>query len=118
MHEKGRRGEEEAARFLGGQGYRIVARNFRSRRGEVDIVALKDETVVFVEVKKWDALPRDSLEHSLSDTKRGRILQTSRLFLERHPEYLDFRVRFDLIHLHGTPTRVRHLENAFGDGGW
>ncbi len=118
MHDKGSRGEQAAAQFLSREGYRVVARNFRSRRGEVDIVASKDDTVVFIEVKTWDVLPVDSLEHSLNAAKRGRILHTARLFLAEHPEYRDSRVRFDLVFIHGSPPMVSHLPDAFGDGSW
>ncbi len=116
MHEKGVRGEGIAAQFLTGKGYRVVARNYRSRRGEVDIVACKEDTIVFVEVKSWDALSADSLEHSLSAAKRRRILDTARWFLYTHPEHRDRQVRFDLIFVHGSPPRLRHLEGAFSEG--
>ena len=53
----GNAGEEKATEFLKNQGYSIIERNFRTKGGEVDIIALKDDVVVFVEVK---SLPNGS----------------------------------------------------------
>lgn len=61
----GRFGEDLAASYLKKQGYRIVERNFQTRSGEIDIVAIVDETLVFVEVKtRWSAsfgLPEEAV---------------------------------------------------------
>lgn len=73
--EKGNLGEDRAVNFLLSQKYEILDRNYRIRTGEIDIVALKDDTVVFVEVK---SLPHGNLEilsHELNSTKQKRLLK-------------------------------------------
>ena len=50
---RGRDGEQRAEQYLSDRGYTVLARNFRSRIGEIDIIAEKDDRIVFVEVKNW-----------------------------------------------------------------
>ena len=111
--DKGSVGEDRAAAYLEGKGYQILARRFRSRRGEVDIIARKGEDLVFVEVKTWDRLGAESLERSLNVRKRERIRATGTYFLHRHPELCGCRVRFDLIFLSRRMGNLDHWESAF-----
>ncbi|MQY77182.1 MAG: YraN family protein [Spirochaeta sp.] len=113
MNRKGREGETAAVKYLEKNGYKVMERNFRCRRGEVDIIARKDEELVFVEVKNWDALAIDSLEHSLSSLKKQRIIETTQYFIHCHPELMESRIRFDLIFIHGELSKIDHIENAF-----
>jgi putative endonuclease len=94
---KGRRGEDAAASLLEAEGWAIVARNYRWRGGEVDIVAARDREIAFVEVKSWDSLGPEELERAIGPLKRRRIVETSRIFLARHREYDDSSVRFDVV---------------------
>ena len=110
---RGARGEERAAEYLRGRGWDIVARNVRSRRGEVDLVAARDDLVAFVEVKAWDSLGPADLEYAIGAAKRRRIREAARLFLARRPDLAGHRARFDVVLLGGDPPRVRHLEDAF-----
>ena len=111
--EKGRKGEERAALYLKEKGYRILERRFRSGPGEVDIIARKDDTVVFVEVKTWDVLGMESLERSVDSRKRGKIRSVASRFLYSHPELGGCRIRFDLILLSRRMEELDHWENAF-----
>jgi putative endonuclease len=110
---KGQEGEDAAARYLEENGYQILERRFRSGPGEVDIIAKKDDTVVFAEVKAWDVLGVESLERSVDSRKRGKIRRTASLFLYRHPELGGCRIRFDLIFLSRRMEKLDHWENAF-----
>ena len=83
---RGARGEELAAAYLQGQGWDIVARNVRSRRGEVDLVAGRDDLLAFVEVKAWDSYDAADLEYAIGPAKRRRIRDAARLFLARRPD--------------------------------
>ena len=111
--EKGLEGENKASRYLEDNGYTILERRFRSGPGEVDIIVRKGELVVFVEVKTWDVLGMESLEHSIDSRKRGKIRKTASLFLLRHPELGGCRIRFDLIFLSRRMGKLDHWENAF-----
>ena len=111
---KGRAGEEAASSYLEQKGMRIIERNFRSRTGEVDIIALDGdarETLVFAEVKAWSAYGIDALEQSLNAKKRHKIIETSKYFLSLHREYRYMAVRFDVIFI--SPDGITHLASAF-----
>jgi len=113
----GRVGEAAAARFLERRGLVILARNLRSRLGEIDLVARDGSTLVFVEVKARRGLPGDPPEAAVDARKRARL---SRLALG----YLAARrlgersCRFDVVGVSldeaGGVTGVRHVRHAFG----
>lgn len=111
---KGACGEQRAAQFLRERGCHILAMNFRCRRGEIDIVALDRDEVVFVEVKNWDALEADSLEYAIGWDKRNRIRDTALFFLHQHEELQEKPMRFDVILCRERPPGLDHLKNAFG----
>ena len=113
MNQKGYEGEERAARYLEENRYRILERRFRSGGGEVDIIARRDDTVVFIEVKTWDVLGKESLEHSVDTFKREKIRRTASFYLNRHPELQSCRIRFDLILLSRRMGELDHWEHAF-----
>lgn len=115
--EQGKQGEQIACDFLTGQGYAIVERNYRQKRGEVDIIGVQDERIVFVEVKAWSSYPIAALGQSINREKQRRIVSASRLFLASHPEYATLQPQYDVVFVQSG--RVTHLENAFaGNGAW
>ncbi len=116
QREAGILGENRAADWLCSRGWRIRERNFRSRRGEIDIIAERGADVVFVEVKAWSSLPPSELEYSIDSRKQGRIRQAARLYLLRNPEIADRRLRFDVIFLGRAGSEIRHIEGAFSGG--
>jgi putative endonuclease len=106
---KGLAGERRAEAFLIQRGYRVLARNFRTRRGEVDLIVANPDRLAFVEVKTWDALDRDSLGQAVGAAKQRRIIEVARSYLGRHPR--PERPAFDVILLRGG--EVLHLQDAF-----
>ena len=112
----GQSGEDKAASFLGENGYTIVERNWRTTGGEIDIIATKEETIVFVEVKTLPNATTDMLQTVLNEQKQKRIIKTSKRFLLNHREYSKNLIRFDVIILDmpGLP-QVYHIENAFSE---
>jgi len=110
---KGAEGENRASQYFMDRGYEILESRFRFQQGEVDIIVKKGDTVVFVEVKTWDALSVESLERSVNARKRSRIREAASYFLVRHPELGACRVRFDLVFLSRRMERLDHWENAF-----
>ncbi|HUX13408.1 MAG TPA: YraN family protein [Spirochaetia bacterium] len=113
--ERGDEGEACAARYLQERGFRILERNFRIRRGEVDIIAVRDDILAFCEVKSWRTLPVESLEYALSCEKRRRIITTAAVYRQKNPEYESYHVRFDVLHIATASENpiVTHLESAF-----
>jgi len=111
MPKKGRDGETVAASFLEEKGMEILERNFRFSRGEVDIIAIDGETIVFVEVKTWAAYGIDALEQALDRKKQRKIIETSKYFLALNRKYKYMAIRFDVIFI--SPQGITHLASAF-----
>ena len=108
---KGLAGEEAAANHLEKKGMRIIERNFRSRTGEVDIVALDGETVVFAEVKAWSSYGMENLEQAIDAKKQRKIIETAKYFLAAHRKYRYMAIRFDVIFI--SQDGINHLASAF-----
>lgn len=112
----GRRGEDEAARFLSGRGYRIVTRNFHSRYGEIDIIAENGDYIVFAEVKTRVKgsmlLPREAVDAK----KQSRIIMTAKMYLSCH-DIGKLQPRFDVIEVttgsNSEIKKINNIENAF-----
>jgi putative endonuclease len=113
MHRSGigRQGEDRAACFLEEQGMKLLARNFRSRRGEIDLIALDGDTLVFAEVKTWSHYGFEDLSGSISVNKQRRIIETAKYFLSENRKYNETTVRFDVVFI--GPTKIIHLASAF-----
>lgn len=110
---KGREGEARAERFLNDRGYRTVARNFRTRRGEVDLIVEKAGCLCFVEVKSWGVLGVEDLEYAIDARKQRRIRDASRQFIWQHPEYAEAAVDYEVIFIGPPGTGIKHFEHAF-----
>ena len=114
--EKGRSGEDRAALFLERHGYEVIERNFRVRGGEIDIIALKNETLVFVEVKTLPNGTLETLSHELDAVKQQKIIKTAKLYLQKHREYSNRYISFDVLALDVPGLEpVYHMENAFSE---
>jgi putative endonuclease len=115
--QKGERGENAAASYLESNGWSVLARNYRARVGEIDIIARRGDTVAFVEVKSWQSVPREDLSRSVGPRKRARIARAARLFLSRRPDLADAHMRFDVVFLGGEEHGIEHIEGAFNEEG-
>lgn len=115
--ELGQKGERAAQEFLRRRGYRIVDTNWKCSYGEVDIVAVDKDTLVFVEVKTRKSLSAGAGEESVTQAKQKRYLNCARVFMSRHDEKFED-VRFDVISitvLDEASARLKHIYNAFGE---
>ena len=108
---KGRAGEAAAAFLLEEKNMSILEKNFRSPMGEVDIIALEGDTLIFVEVKTWSAYGIESLEQALNNKKQHKIIETAKYFISLHRKYKYMTVRFDVIFI--SPNGITHLASAF-----
>lgn len=115
--QKGNKGEELACQWLESRTFKIVERNFKSMYGEVDIVCIQLQQIIFVEVKRWMAYRFEDLEYSINRNKQRRIIQTSLCYLAEHPEYDNFTIRYDVFFLARTLKDSCYIENAFEGNG-
>ncbi|MGD2058456.1 MAG: YraN family protein [Anaerolineales bacterium] len=110
-------GEEQAVRYLVQNGYRVLARNYRIWEGELDIIAQKGETIIFVEVKTRTSNKFGTPEDSLHIRKQRRLLRAGIQFLEEHALQDEY-FQFDLIAIECSPNRIierlTHYEDVIG----
>ena len=112
----GERGEDIAAWHLQGKGYNIVARNWQCTRGELDIIATKDEVLVFVEVRTRHAPNTEAALISITPRKRERLIASAYTYIEE--QALDNPLwRIDVVAValprYGQPI-IEHVEDALG----
>lgn len=110
----GKHGEDLACLELERRGYAIVARRYRCRGGEIDIIARDGETIVFVEVKTREDLAFGGGADAVTAFKRRRIVHIAEDYLARH-HYGDCRCRFDVVSIafaDGAPV-FELYQNAF-----
>lgn len=114
----GNQGERVAERYLHKMGYRILERNLRSARGEIDLIALHGETLVFCEVKSRQGVGELYPGDSIHAHKQQRIIHLAADYLQRHPAYADYPCRFDavLVWKAGLFWRVERIEDAYRPG--
>lgn len=100
----GRRGEEVARRHLQARGYRILEANYRTREGEIDLVAEHEGALVFVEVRTRTGNAIGSPEESVTAVKRGHPVAAAQEYLQEHrAEDRDWRI--DLVAIELAPGR-------------
>ena len=113
--ELGRRGEAFAGRHLHSLGYAILESNYRTRRGEIDLVAEKDGHIVFVEVRTRIGNNVGSPEESVTAKKRAHLVAVAQEYLQAHgAEGRDWRIDVVAVEMRprGGLERVDVLENA------
>lgn len=106
--------ESRAAAYLLAKGYRILARRFRTRFGEIDIVVRRRNLLAFVEVKARASL--DDAAYAVTPQQRRRIIAAAEAWLMHHPEHAQLDCRFDAI-LIAPKSLPRHLTAAFDTSG-
>lgn len=110
----GRRGEDEALLFLEQQGYRILTRNYKSKLGEIDIVAKDKDTICFVEVKSRSSESFGSPEEAVLKSKQRQISKAALSYL-KEKKLLQKRARFDVVSLLYSDgiRKLSLIKNAF-----
>jgi putative endonuclease len=107
---RGRRAERLAAWWLRLTGYRILAQDFRSPVGEIDLVARRGGILAIVEVKRRGRL--DSAGEAVTPRQQRRIRRAAELYIQRHPELAGLQPRFDALLL--VPRHLpQHLKDAW-----
>ena len=111
-------GEIIAGLFLESKGYRIIAKNYRAYRKEIDIIAEKDGYIIFAEVKTRSSAKFGTPSESVNITKQKHIIFAARKFLLCNDKlYAGLQPRFDIIEVYRDKKTgknyVRHIEGAF-----
>ena len=112
----GRRGEDQAARFLRRLGHKIIARNYLCPIGEIDLVTIDGDTLVFVEVKSKLAGDLGGFTN-ITAAKQHKLVELAGTYLQQHqPRYTE--TRFDAVEVEYPDASlkrpvIRHLEDAF-----
>jgi putative endonuclease len=113
----GRKGEDAACRHLWKQGLRILARNRRGRRGEIDIIAERRNRVHFVEVKTRTSDSLGPAEERVDGKKRDLIRETALQYLDEFRDKPEGGYQFDVVSVYldarGRLERLEWLANAF-----
>ena len=106
----GNAGEQAACDYLAAKGWKVIGRNVRMGRNEIDIIAEKKKTIAFIEVKRRSSTAYGQPAEAVNFEKQRRIIQAAALYAEANG--LDnAKLRFDVIEV--LPGEIRHIENAF-----
>ncbi len=105
-------GEQAAAEYLEKQGYVLLARNFRTGHGEVDIIARQENVLVFVEVKTRSSNQYGYPEHSVTPRKRMHILSSAEKYILAHPEFHTWRLDVIAVECETGEAKITHFENV------
>jgi len=111
---KGDIGELTAVSYIQKLGYKILERNFRSKFGEIDIVAKDGKQLVFIEVKKRASAKYGRPEEAITKRKLGKIIKTINYFLLcRKTNVLRDNIRIDVIAILGCgDISLKHIKNV------
>ncbi|QFT29079.1 YraN family protein [Roseibium porphyridii] len=109
-HKRGLAAETWAAWYLRLTGWRILKRRYKTKAGEIDLIAKKRKTVAFVEVKARKT--RDAALEAVTPASQKRIAKAAKIFVSQHPKAGFFTLRFDIVVVRpwALPERI---ENAF-----
>jgi putative endonuclease len=107
--------ERFAARYLSRHGIRILARRYRCRFGEIDLIGRKGDCLIVIEVKARRQAALVSALDSVDRRKQHRILRTTRYFLANNQQLAELSIRIDVVAIDGIDTatpKVQWIRNA------
>ena len=110
-HRRGKRAEKQALFFLISKGFSLVARNYSSRYGEIDLIVQSRTHIVFVEVKMRNDTRHGTPQEYVTLKKQEKIILTSQQFLQQYPTYRSHQPRYDVVGI--TPKEITWVPNAF-----
>lgn len=111
--EKGALGEDIAVKYLMSKGYSIIDRNYRTSIGEIDIIAIKDNVLVFIEVKARTNLNYGYPYEAVNWKKQEKIIKSSYIYI-KYKNLYKYQIRYDIIQVYlQKKPKINHIENAF-----
>lgn len=110
----GNQGEEKALTFLVEQGYKIVVANWQEHKFEIDIIAIDNDEIVFVEVKTRATDYFGSPEEAVTIAKQQHLIEGANYYLEQNE--IDLNARFDVVAIvmNENKSVINHIKDAFG----
>ena len=112
----GMQGEELTAKYLMRLGFKVIAKNFHSRYGELDLVAANENLILFVEVKTRKANSLVLPAEAVFNSKIKKIIKTAVIFLEKNEQFNFLQPRFDVSEVvikSSDSINLNYIENAF-----
>ncbi len=109
--EIGGRAEGTALKYLEQQGFTLIIQNFFTPLGEIDLIGLMDETLLFIEVKIRKSAGFGGALEMVTYTKQNKIRKTAEVFLQRYQQYQSYECRFDVIGI--TAGQLEWIKGAF-----
>ena len=113
-YSKGVLAEKAAAKQLKRAGYKIMEERYKTKYGEIDLIAQKGDLIAFIEVKAHQS--SEASLYAVTPRSRRRIEQSALWFLSQNPEYSEYSMRFDVMVLKDGGRSVEHLDNAWMAG--
>ncbi len=111
--EKGKKGESIAKSYLVDKGYNILSTNYRNKIGEIDIIAMYKDILVFVEVKTRTSLNYGYPYEAVNRKKQEKIIYCSYAYLKQN-QLENYQTRYDIIEVYMSEnTKINHIDNAF-----
>ncbi|GAB4496106.1 MAG: YraN family protein [Anaerolineales bacterium] len=114
----GKRGEDLAARYLEQHGFTILAVNYRTPYGELDLIAQKDALILFVEVKTRRSAAYGMPEEAITPRKKQHLLQSAQHYLQTNPPSPETLMRIDVIAIQLLPNQlpqIKHFPNVISE---
>lgn len=110
-HIIGKNGEDAAVKYLESKGYRIIERNFLCRQGEIDIIALDEKYIVFVEIKARTSTKYGLPSESVTETKKKHMIRAIQYYLyKRHLEEANIRIDAIEVYVNDDKYEFNHIK--------
>jgi putative endonuclease len=110
---RGKDAEDRACHYLQAQGLQLLQRNYRSKRGEIDLILQDSDSLVFVEVRYRRHPEFGSAAESVDRRKQSRLIACAQYFLQTHPLACRQPCRFDVVSVTGPKADIEWIPNAF-----
>ena len=110
---RGKDAEDRACHYLQAQGLQLLQRNYRSKRGEIDLILQDKDSLVFVEVRYRNNPRFGSAAESVDRRKQSRLIACAQYFMQTHPDSCQQPCRFDVISITGSTAAIEWIANAF-----
>ncbi|CAH2212969.1 YraN family protein [Tepidibacter aestuarii] len=110
--EKGRLGEKIACNYLIKNNFHILEKNYRTKIGEIDLIAYKENKILFVEVKSRKSINYGYPSEAVNYKKQRKIISTAKQYI-MYKNIKNMDIGFDVIEVYLSDNDINHIENAF-----